>query len=333
MEPDRSPDPLLGVEFRHLAALAAIARTRSFSRAGEELGYAQSAVSQQVAALEKAIGHQLVERPGGPRPVSLTEAGVTLLRHAEAITARLASARADLDALAAGEAGELRIGTFQSAGARLLPPTLARFRERWPLVDVKLHDDTTGVPLDQLVLSGQLDVAFAELDLVRPPLDGVEILVDPYYLLVPPTSEFAGRDEVHIRELDGIAMIDNDCVGRLNNAYRAARVSPNTVFSTNDNLMEQRLVSTGVACSVMPALAIEEGLAGPQAVVLPLRSDPPLQRHIGVIWHAERCRSQAARAFVDVASEVGREESQRLRRWDSVGSTRKRPTANKSTRR
>ena len=81
MEPDR----WLGLDLRHLVALKTIADEGSFGRAAEKLGYTQSAVSQQIAALERIVGLRLVERPGGPRPVSLTEAGEILLRHADAI--------------------------------------------------------------------------------------------------------------------------------------------------------------------------------------------------------------------------------------------------------
>jgi molybdate transport repressor ModE-like protein len=112
MEPDR----WLGIELRHLTALEAVAREGSFGRAAKSLGYTQSAVSQQIAALERIVGARLVDRPGGPRPVSLTEAGELLLRHAEAIVARLAAAQADLGALAEGEAGVLRVGIYQSVG-------------------------------------------------------------------------------------------------------------------------------------------------------------------------------------------------------------------------
>src|SRR5215210_5465580 len=112
MEPDR----WLGVELRHLAALQAIAAEGTFGRAAQRLGYTQSAVSQQIATLERLVGQRLVERPGGPRPVSLTEAGRLLLRHAAAIVARLEAARADLEALGAGAAGSLRVGTYQSVG-------------------------------------------------------------------------------------------------------------------------------------------------------------------------------------------------------------------------
>ena len=89
-------DNWLGVELRHLAALEAVARAGSFGRAATELGYTQSAVSQQIAALERIVGEKLVERPGGPRAISMTGPATLLLRHAEAIVNRLDAARADM---------------------------------------------------------------------------------------------------------------------------------------------------------------------------------------------------------------------------------------------
>src|SRR5438874_5001319 len=103
-------DQWLGVELRHFAALQAVAEEGTFGRAAQRLGYTQSAISQQIATLEKIVGQRLIDRPGGPRHVSLTEAGRVLLRHAEGITARLKAAQADLAALSAGDAGPLRIG-------------------------------------------------------------------------------------------------------------------------------------------------------------------------------------------------------------------------------
>src|SRR6059058_5243607 len=124
---------LSNIELRHFAALEAVGRTHSFIAAARELGYTQSAISQQIARLEASLGQRLVERPGGPRPVALTEAGTLLLRHADAIVAQLDAAEADMAALAAGAAGPLRVGIFQSVGARILPGLLRRFREEWPL--------------------------------------------------------------------------------------------------------------------------------------------------------------------------------------------------------
>src|SRR5437588_11103456 len=104
------PDSWLGVELSHFAALQAVAAAGSFGRAADRLGYTQSAVSQQIATLERIVGEKLVERPGGPRPISLTEAGHLLLRHADSIVSRLQAAQADLQALRAGEVGTLRGG-------------------------------------------------------------------------------------------------------------------------------------------------------------------------------------------------------------------------------
>jgi DNA-binding transcriptional LysR family regulator len=128
-----SADEWLGIDLRHLAALEAVARTRSFGGAARELGYTQSAVSQQIAQLERIVGQKLFDRPGGPRRVEPTEAGLLLLGHADAIVAQLDAARADMAALAKGEAGTLRVGIYQSVGARLLPVLLRRFRAQWPL--------------------------------------------------------------------------------------------------------------------------------------------------------------------------------------------------------
>src|SRR5438128_3272843 len=158
MESDR----WLGVEIRHLAALQALAEEGSFGRAAHKLGYTQSAVSQQIATLERAVGERLVERPGGPRPIALTEAGRLLLRHAESIMARLQAAQADLAALSAGEAGSLRVGTFQSVGAKILPAVMRRYASAWPEVEIELQESHSDVELSGAVERGDLDLSFVQ---------------------------------------------------------------------------------------------------------------------------------------------------------------------------
>src|SRR6476619_2862371 len=150
----------LGLEFRHLLALKAIADEGTFGRAAQRLGYTQSAISQQIATLERIVGQRLIERPGGPRPVSLTEAGELLLRHADAIAARLQAAQADLAALDAGDAVPLRIGTDQSVGARVLPALLREFTAGWPQVEVTLQESADDRDLIALVERGELDLSF-----------------------------------------------------------------------------------------------------------------------------------------------------------------------------
>src|ERR671936_384060 len=189
MEADR----WLGVELRHFLALEAVARAGSFGKAAAALGYTQSAVSQQIATLERLVGQKLVERPGGPKPVSLTEAGRLLLTHAEAIVARIAAAQADLTALGDGEAGTLRVGVFQSVGQRILPELMRRFFDSWPKVEVTLTESADDTELLSDVERGELDLAFADLPLVDGPFESVELLRDPYVLVVRRDSELADR--------------------------------------------------------------------------------------------------------------------------------------------
>src|SRR5437763_4684031 len=181
MEPDRWN----GVELRHFAALQAVAEAGSFGRAAERLGYTQSAISQQIQTLERIVGEKLVERPGGPRPVSLTEAGRLLLRHAESIVARLQAAQADLHALRSGEAGRLRVGTFQSVGARLLPEIMRRFRDQWPRIELMLEERDSDAELATMVERGELDVAFVLPPFGGAPLGTIELLRDAYGPVVP----------------------------------------------------------------------------------------------------------------------------------------------------
>ena len=184
MEPDR----WLGLDLRHLVALKTIADEGSFGRAAEKLGYTQSAISQQIATLERIVGMRLIERPGGPRPISLTEAGAILLRHADAIQARLLAAKADMKALEAGDAGRLRIGTFQSVGTRILPTLLRRFSDAHPDVEVVLQESSDERELLDLVERGELDLTFWTLPVSAGPYESVELLRDPYVLVVPADS-------------------------------------------------------------------------------------------------------------------------------------------------
>src|SRR5258708_31856862 len=96
-----------GVELRHLVALDAVGRHRSFNAAARELGYTQAAVSQQIAQLERVVGQRLVDRPGGPRRVDLTYPVRLLPRHADAIGAQLDAPPADMAPPAEGPAGPL----------------------------------------------------------------------------------------------------------------------------------------------------------------------------------------------------------------------------------
>src|SRR5215210_749425 len=182
-----------GIEIRHLAALEAVAAERSFRGAAARLGYVQSAISEQIAALERIVGQRLVERSRGAGGVELTEAGEVLRAHAQAIVARLKAAEADLGALADGSAGSLRLGICQSVGTRILPRLLPRYKREWPQVEVLPREAPTDAGLFELVGSGELDVTFADLPVPDGPFEVVELMSDPYVLVVSSASPLAER--------------------------------------------------------------------------------------------------------------------------------------------
>src|ERR687883_1422627 len=144
------------LDVRRLRVLRAVAQQGSFSAAAEALSFTQSGVSQQIAALEREAGALLVQR--NARGVRLTEAGEALVRHAEAILARLAEAEAELEAIAGLRGGRLRMASFESAGSTLMPLAIAAFRERPPAVELSLSLSEPEDSLPQL-RAGELDLA------------------------------------------------------------------------------------------------------------------------------------------------------------------------------
>lgn len=294
------------VELRHLTALALVAEHQSFSRAAEALGYTQSAVSQQIAALERALGERLVERPGGPLPVHLTEAGMVVARHADAIADRLSALRTDLEALADGSATRLRIGSYQSVAAHVIPPVLRRFLNAWPNARVELIETGDDIELLQRIETGALDVAFVTLPSGPAPVEQLDLFDDPYLFVTRADSELAaGAGPLPLRKLDGLDLIGhppNSCQRRLESALRSAGVEPNVVFRSGDNATVQALVKAGLGHAIVPRLTIDDRDDG--IVVRTLRPAIP-PRRVGLVIHRDRYQPPALRAFIEITGARG----------------------------
>jgi DNA-binding transcriptional LysR family regulator len=297
-----SANEWLGIDLRHLAALEAVARTGSFGRAARELGYTQSAVSQQIAQLERIVGQKLFDRPGGPRRVEPTEAGLLLLGHADAIVAQLDAARADMAALAEGAAGTLRVGIYQSVGARLLPTLVRRFRKQWPLVGVRVREESAAADLLRLVEHGELDLTFADLPLRDGPFEWAELLQDPYVLLVSARSELAALESApSLREVAKLPLIGRRITDEPER-FLAGRVPDvNVVFRTDDNGTLAAFVAEDLGAAIEPRLVVDP--RDRDVKMLPFGSRIP-PRTIVLAWHRDRYRSQAAQAFVELAQEL-----------------------------
>src|SRR3954465_2061203 len=143
------------LDVRRLRVLREVAARGSFSAAAESLSFTQSAVSQQVAALESECGAKLLER--GPRGVRLTDARRALGEHADAILARIEDAEEELAAIAGLRGGRLRIATFQSAGATLVPLAVGEFHRRHPGVEITVRQEE--IEAVDMLVAGEVDMA------------------------------------------------------------------------------------------------------------------------------------------------------------------------------
>jgi molybdate transport repressor ModE-like protein len=298
----READGWGALEVRHMKAFAAVVDEGTFSAAARELGYTQSAVSQQIGQLERIVGQRLVERPGGPRRVSLTEAGRLLLRHADSIVARLQAAQADLHALRTGEAGLLRVGTFQSVGARVLPEILRTFRAEWPNVEIQFEEQDSDAELAAMVERGEIDVAFVLPPFGDLPLETIELLRDPYVLVVAKDSPLASLSHrPTLKELTAEPLIGfRSCrsMTPFEDTLRAAGREPRFVFRSDDNGTVQGMIAAGLANAVLPRLTVDA--SDPRIVLIDVSTIFP-PRVIHIARHRDRYLSPAARAFIDSA--------------------------------
>jgi DNA-binding transcriptional LysR family regulator len=287
----------------HLRVLAELAQCGSFSGAADALDYTQSAVSKQMAALERDVGTQLVLRE--VRPVRLTAAGEALVRHAKAVLERLAAAEAELGAIAALEAGCLRLGAFSSAGATLVVQALAAFKARFPGVEVTLIEGGRD-KLVEGVRTGDLDLAvvfdFPALGLtVDEGIEGRHLLDDPNDLLVHPEHPLAQRKRVtfnHLRDEDWLFPTlgpESPTQKLFTAACSRAGYEPRIVFRVNDCEMFQALVAAGMGIGFLPRIALHP--IHPGVVVKPVE-DSPTRRILAVTLPGTR--SGPSDAFLEL---------------------------------
>ena len=303
------------LDLRHLRALIAVAEEGSFIGAADALGFSQAAISQQIAALERAIGQTVFDRPGGPRPVSLTPSGRLLLGHALAITDRLATAEAELVDLASGTAGRLRVGTYQSVSVQLLPELVRAMREVAPDLAISLVEQQRNEELVDLLLAGDIDVTFLAGPYEDTRLELVELGVDPFVLVLASASDEArhhpGRT-FPTALLAGAPMVGEHTTAiagdTIEQGLRAMGVKPRYVFRSNDNGAIQGMVRAGMGPAIMPLLAVDTADAG----IVVKRLDPPIApRTILIAVPRGVTRSAAAERFMRIAKTECR---RRLRR-------------------
>jgi DNA-binding transcriptional LysR family regulator len=284
------------LDVRRLQILVEVVRCGSFTAAARALSYTPSAVSQQIASLEREAGVTLVVR--GPRGVVLTDPGRVLVAGAGEVLGRLAAAERELQALAGLRTGRLRLGWFATAGATLMPRAMAEFGRRHPGIRLELLQ---GDPDECQAMLGALELELAlvyQFDL-EPPLDRnleqVPLLQDPLHIGLPPGHPLAGQT--------------------LPRAAHLAGFEPEIAFRTDDRSAVEGLVAAGVGVALFPLLTLPA--VRPDVVVRPLVAHG-LSRQVRAALPPGAYRPPAATAMIDLLGGICRtlqaEATSRLRR-------------------
>ncbi|MEO7126823.1 MAG: LysR family transcriptional regulator [Nakamurella sp.] len=308
LKPQTEPIRVRDLDTRLLLAFRAVAVEGTFGRAASRMGYTQSAVSQQIAALEAVIGATLFERHGGPKPVTLTPLGGVLLERVHELLGVLEAIATDVSNYRSGDLGRIDVGTIQSISTALLPTILRRLRAERPGLDMRLEEHYEETELVEGLTSGNLDVTFL-VNGNAPTIKRIDVLTDPFVVLA--RAEDAGPGPVSIQRLAAgplIGQIASTFQDELDDTLRAAGCEPDYVFRSADNGVVISMVRAGLGLAILPRLALLDELDDPRLAIRTL--DPPIPaRVIRLAWRRDRVLSPAAERFrliaIEVAAELG----------------------------
>ena len=285
------------LDLRRLRVLREVARHGSVSSAASALSYSPSAVSQQLAQLEREVGAKLVERRS--TGVVLTRAGQVLVAHANAMLARASRAEEELRQLAAGTWGRLRVGAFASAAAALTPEAIVAMRAAEPSCAVELVEQDTSDSVAEL-RRGELDVGIIVLN-GDSPTDDEELEITPLLddridVLLPAKHRLAGAASITLEDLRDEAWID--CSGSPVRFWMTARgIEPNVIFNSDQHYVVHALVAAQVAVAFSPRLTqpvLEDAL-----VVKAVAPNPPIRR-VAIAVRTENRNAEAIASLIEI---------------------------------
>lgn len=281
--------------------MAAIAEEGTFGRAAARLGYTQASISQQIGALERALGGAVFDRPGGPRPVRITPLGEVVLTHGHDLLAKAEALAEAVERFKAGE-GRIDIGTFQSVSNLILPAVVRRLRDEHPGCDIRLFEVD---PEDPQI--GDLDLLFHD-DWIGGDVEHVKLL-DEHYLLVSRAAAFPDGP-VAVTLLDDAPMVAWPPTYHqkwLERTLAGSGATLRIVFRTPGHETILSMVRAGIGSAVLPWLALHgsDAWSDDRLSIHHLRPSP--SREMYLYWTAERTQSPLAARAIDIAVEAADE--------------------------
>ena len=288
---------------QQLRALVELSRLGTVSAAAESLGFSQSTVSHQLAALSRATGAVLLTRAG--RGVRLTEEGRALAARGQEILDLLDRTEREAISMARAEAGRVRLAAFPSAVASLVPGVLDVVGRQHPGLEVELVDAEPPEALDAL-RRGRVDAALSFSyvdDDAGEGLQAVHLLDDVLYLVSHPGGITRVADGARCRWVTGCARCREELIA----VGRANGFAPETAYASDDYVAVQALVAAGVGAALLPGMALSayrhEGVQ-----VRPLTRE---HRRVEVVTRAERPRPLAVDVLVEACRTAARRTSLR----------------------
>jgi DNA-binding transcriptional LysR family regulator len=295
---------------QRLRVLREVLSQGSFSEAASALNYTQSAVSQAIATLESEAGVPLIERDRrGVRP---TSAGERLAEHAGRILTQLDVAEAELGAIAGIRGGELRMASFPTAGATLMPLAIAAFRSAYSHVALSLVEGEPEELIPRL-RDGEFDLGlifgFGGAGEPGPGLQSSPLFEDPMRLALPKGHRLTRKERITLEDLSDEAWVQTSeasaCARHVVRICRAAGFEPRVSFESDDYLTVQGLVAAGVGVALIPQLALSQSVSYDIAV-RELRPDGPV-RHVVAATPGTGVSLPAAAAMLEILRDTARQ--------------------------
>jgi DNA-binding transcriptional LysR family regulator len=294
------------LDVKRLRILREVAERGSFSAAADSLNLTQSAVSQQIAALEKETGTRLLDRNHGN--VRLTDPGIALVSHAEAVISRLDEAERELADIAGLRGGRLRMVTFPTAGATLVAAAAPAFSKGYPEIELQLGEAEPETSIPQLK-AGDYDIALA-YDFTSVPFSEDRdterqlLLEERMQVALPLDHPLAGRKSVRLEQLAdqtwSCGVSPSSCRQNVIQWCRLAGFEPKIGFETDDYQVMQSLVAAGMSVTLLPELLLTGRLPGLK--VLDITPKPPVRRTWAITRTCE-FRSPATDAMLEILEE------------------------------
>lgn len=270
--------------------------TGNFTRAGEILGLTQSGVSHNISALESELGIVLLNR--GRNGVSLTDAGKRIIGHMRNVLSESEQIKQKTAAILGVEIGKIKIGSFPSASAKLLPGIISYFKSRFKGIELELHEGSYS-EINEWVENGVIDIGFVSLP--SKGLETIPLLKDQLVVLLPNGHPFHEYSSLNVEQLaqEPFIMPKAGCELLIKERFQSCGLKPNIQFEVEDNQTIISMVQEGLGLTVVPQLTLPNWLTRVTQVELV----PETYRQIGIAVKSVKNSTPAVKEFIHASQQ------------------------------